>query len=364
MNIPKILTDRGFVSMHQLKLGDIVLGSPSLQEPVVTCRFPMDIRKRIAKRLYLVEYSDGHRAVYANGDWILNGSEFVPIDELAKSKKFHSISLYPALYQDAAIRAIHDDPHTRRDVLLSEYMAGAILSSAHGTDPYVTITVQAYQNIYTELQNMGIAMKGIPNGNDVSLQWVNRPDRPDVIYTDLFEGYYAYDYANDENYPIPYIINGNDERRSFLGGVMDALRVSNDRIGEVVLGHDEYVVLKRVQNLLRSMAVYSEIHYNEEVSTWPQYILNNFKLSKTYPRTLTSFYPLQYTYHEPTIETMIRNTNIAQMLSVMGIDNRHRRGWKITRIVPDEGPVVWYDLYFADQPMLYYGEDFIPRLSR
>lgn len=91
MNIPKILTDRGFVFMHQLKLGDIVLGSPSLQEPMITTRFPMDIRKRIAKRLYLVEYSDGHRAVYANGDWILNGSEFVPIDELAKSKKFHSI---------------------------------------------------------------------------------------------------------------------------------------------------------------------------------------------------------------------------------------------------------------------------------
>lgn len=364
MDIPKILTDRGFVSMHHLYLGDIVLGSLSSQEPMVTCRFPMDVRKRMAERLYLVEYSDGHRATYANGDWILNGSEFVPIDELAKSKKFRSIALYPALYQDAAIRAIHDDPHTRRDVLLSEYMAGAILSSAHGTDPFVTITVQAYQNIYTELQNMGIAMKGIPNGNDVSLQWVNRPDRPDVVYTDLFQGYYAYKYANDENYPIPYIINGNDERRSFLGGVMDALRVSNDRIGEVVLGHDEYVVLKRVQNLLRSMAVYSEIHYNEEVPTWPQYILNNFKLSKAYPRILTSFYPLQYTYHEPTIETMIRNTNIAQMLSVMGIDNRHRKGWKITHIVPDEGPVVWYDLHFADQPMLYYGEDFIPRLSR
>ena len=91
MDIPKILTDHGFVSIDQVRLGYIAFGSLSSQEPMVMCRFPTDVRKRIAERLYLVEYSDGHRATYANDDWILNGSEFVPIDELAKSKKFHSI---------------------------------------------------------------------------------------------------------------------------------------------------------------------------------------------------------------------------------------------------------------------------------
>ena len=357
MELPRILTVQGFRPIDLFNPGQPILTSDDVDNSVHR-NFVMDMVKRKFNKWYHVEYNDGHYTDYHEGEYILNGDEMVLIDDLYRSHDFKHINVAPMGYSDAAIIEVREefkDVSTRH---LSDTMNGVFLSCAHGTDPNVIITTDGYEIAFTELNKLGIDMDGIPNGNEVKLIWTDT-GMP-VIWESLYPRYYPDEYYCGYNFPVQYIINDYNGIRRFLGGVIDAHRDYSDET-EVVLRINNYSAICRVQNLLRSIGVYSDIKLTSVDDN--EYKLTNIRLTDFYDCYYNDFSPILYRYNVTGIIDRIQKSQIFEMLCAIGIDGRYRKEFKIDRIILHEEEVDGYDLKIGTHPVLYYGDDMLPRRS-
>src|SRR5699024_6442185 len=169
MEQPRILTVQGFRPIELFGPGNPILTSNDVDNSIHR-NFVMDVIKRKFDKWYHVEYNDGHYTDYHEGEYILNGDEMIPIDDLYQSQDFKHINVAPMGYSDAAIIEVKDEFRDNSTRHLSDTMNGVFLSCAYGTDPNVVITTDGYEITFTELNKLGIDMDGIPNGNEVKLK--------------------------------------------------------------------------------------------------------------------------------------------------------------------------------------------------